>query len=124
MDARFAAGFGFVRVVADPLLDCSALDPDTHELWLLQMPVDVRVRLVFGSSCCNPKTSLAVWLQSCTCELNTRLCCLSLESLSQCQEQSLCSLSLLCARAVAVWLALRGAHAAGRRRWRAGHLLR
>ena len=45
MTARYTPGLGFVRTEADPLLDCSALDPDTHELWLLQMPVDVRALL-------------------------------------------------------------------------------
>lgn len=61
-------GPGFVRTEADPLLDCSALDPDTHELWLLQMPVDVRTLLqCFASSCCNLKAPLAGHLRFCTC---------------------------------------------------------
>ena len=39
---RFEPGPTFTRSTAAPVLDCSGLDADTHEIWLLQLPLDVR----------------------------------------------------------------------------------
>lgn len=87
------------------MLDCSALDPDTHELWLLQMPVDVRAPLqCLASGCCSPKLP---WQLTCTSVPADSVQSVPLpHTPEQCQIQSLTSLSLPCGRAVAVWLAL------------------
>lgn len=39
--ARYEPGAGFVLNQEPPSLSCSGLDPSTHELWLLQLPLDV-----------------------------------------------------------------------------------
>ena len=41
LQSRFELGPLFQPVQVEPLLDCSDFDADTHELWLLQLPMDV-----------------------------------------------------------------------------------
>ena len=40
---RFDPGPTFARSWANPTLSCTGLDPATHEIWLLQLPLDVRL---------------------------------------------------------------------------------
>ena len=43
--ARYEPGAGFVLTQEPPSLSCSGLDPNTHEIWLLQLPSDVNPAL-------------------------------------------------------------------------------
>lgn len=40
--ARYEPGAGFVLRQEEPSLNCSGLDPNSHEIWLLQLPLNVR----------------------------------------------------------------------------------
>ena len=52
---RFQPGPTFARSWATSALPCLELDPATHEIWLLQLPLDVRL-----SPLCPAMTSLHV----------------------------------------------------------------
>lgn len=48
--ARYEPGAGFVLRQEECSLSCSGLDAATHEIWLLQLPIDVRHAPEFGKN--------------------------------------------------------------------------
>ena len=59
--SRFEPGPNFTRSTATPVLDCSGVHANTHEIWLLQLPLDVRLAL-----CCMHAVPSGAWRAAAT----------------------------------------------------------